>query len=73
MACYKSWLNLKFHLVFCSTNLWPKIQNSSWPKNKRSYIIEQGQDFTQHEFDDMKISNQEISFQMQGMFNQNLY
>jgi hypothetical protein len=38
-----------------------------------TYIIKQGQDFVQHELDNMNFSNQEISFQMQGTINQHLY
>jgi len=35
--------------------------------------MKQGQDFIQHELDNMNFSNQEISFQMQGTYNQHLY
>jgi hypothetical protein len=42
------------------------------PKAK-GHIIKQGQDFTQHELDNITLSNQEINFKMQGTFNQHLY
>jgi hypothetical protein len=38
-----------------------------------SYIIKQGHDFIQHELDNINLSNQDTSCQMQGTFNQYLY
>jgi hypothetical protein len=64
--------DLRLHHVLCSTNLWPKLQTQFDPKTK-GRIIKQGQDFTQHELDNMTLSNQEIHFKMQGTFNQHLY
>jgi hypothetical protein len=48
----------------CKTQFYPKT---------KGLIIKQGQDFTQHELDNMTLSNQEINFKMQGTFNQHLY
>jgi hypothetical protein len=50
-----------------------KIAKLNLTQKQKALHHQARQDFTQHELENMNLSNQKISFQMQGMFNQCLY